>query len=479
MLVAWFATAARADPPLAVTDVTVIDATGGPARHGMTVLIAGDRIAAVRASRRVELPPETEIVDGRGRFLIPGLSDLHVHLTNEPDQTVTRDWMTPMLLAHGVTLVRDMGGDWERIQALRREIEAGTLRGPRIVAAGPFVDGPGFVEDPVRTVEEARRRVEERARLGVDFIKVQANLGPESYRAVLAEAKRQGLTVAGHVPVAVSAFEVARSGQRSIEHSSPILAGDGGVLLGCSSREEELRGELVALERDSAAAGADREKVRARTRELQTRMLDTYDAKRCASLAALLRRKSVWFVPTQIWARRLAPLDAADGIDPLAAVLMPASRRARFVERRAAAIEQTSEETFALRRRIATTTRTLVGTLHRLGVPILAGTDAMDGDVLPGLALHQELEMMVSSGLDPLEALQSATRDAALYLGEGRTRGTIEQGKVADLVLLDADPLEDITNTRRIRAVIAGGKLLSAADRQKLLDEVAEFARTH
>jgi imidazolonepropionase-like amidohydrolase len=175
----------------------------------------------------------------------------------------------------------------------------------------------------------------------------------------------------------------------------------------------------------------------------------------------------------------LAPLDAADGIDPLAAVLMPASRRARFVERRAAAIEQTSEETFALRRRIATTTRTLVGTLHRLGVPILAGTDAMDGDVLPGLALHQELEMMVSSGLDPLEALQSATRDAALYLGEGRTRGTIEKGKVADLVLLDADPLEDVTNTRRIRAVIAGGKLLSAVDRQKLLDEVADFARTH
>ena len=488
MVVASVVAAAVAQPPLAVTDVTVIDGTGRPARPGMTVLIAGDRIAAVDDGRRAELPPDTQVVDGRGRFLIPGLSDLHVHLTNQPDQSLTRDWMMPLLLAHGVTLVRDMGGDWNRIEELRREIAAGTIRGPRIVASGPFVDGPGFVEDPVRTAEEARRRVQELGRLGVDgvagvdgvdFIKVQANLSPESYRAVLAEAKRLGLVVAGHVPVAVSAFEVARSGQRSIEHSSPILAGDGGVLLACSSREDELRRELLAIERDSAAQGADREKLEQRTRELQARLLDTYDAPRCARLAALLRRKNVAFVPTQIWARRLAPLDAGDGLDPLAAALMPASLRARFVERRAAAIEQTSEETFALRRRIAATTRALVGNLDRLGVPILAGTDALDGDVLPGLALHQELELMVSSGLTPLAALQSATRDAALYFGEGRSRGTIEKGKVADLVLLDADPLQDITNTRRIHAVIAGGELLSAADRQKLLDQVAAFAAGH
>jgi imidazolonepropionase-like amidohydrolase len=149
------------------------------------------------------------------------------------------------------------------------------------------------------------------------------------------------------------------------------------------------------------------------------------------------------------------------------------------VERRAASIEQTSEETFALRRRIADTTRDLVATLHRLGVPILAGTDAMDGDVLPGTSLHQELELMVRSGLTPLEALRTATLDAARYFGEASSRGTIEVGKLADLVLLDADPIEDIANTRRIHAVIVGGELLSAAERQRLLDEIAAFASAH
>jgi imidazolonepropionase-like amidohydrolase len=468
-----------AERALAVTGVTVIDATGKPARPGQTVLIEGGRIAAIRDSAHIEVPADAEIVAGEGRFLIPGLADMHLHLANQPEPALTREWMLPMLLAHGITMVRDMGGDWTRIEELRRQLADGGIRGPRIVSPGPFVDGPGFVDEPVRTPQEARTRVGELAQLGVDFIKVQANLSGESYRAAVAEAKRRGLVIAGHVPVAVSAFEVARSGQRSIEHSSPILPGDAGLLLACSTREEELRAETAAIDRDAAAPDADRPALGLRTRELQIAMIESYDARRCARLAAILARRRIWWVPTQIWAQRLTPLDAADAIDPAVAALLPASRRARFVERRAAGIEQTPEEIFVLRRRIAEATRDLVATLHRRGVRLLAGSDALDGDVLPGLALHQELELMVRAGLTPSEALQTATRNAALYLGEAGARGTIEAGKVADLVLLDADPLADIANTRRIHAVIAGGRLISAAERQQLLDAAAVFASSH
>jgi hypothetical protein len=279
--------------------------------------------------------------------------------------------------------------------------------------------------------------------------------------------------------MAVSAAEVAGSGQRSLEHSSPILPGDAGVLLACSSREDQLRAEMVAIDRVSAAADADRQRLRLRTRDLQTRMIETYDAERCRRLGRELARSGVWLVPTLIWARRLAPLDAADGVDPLAAPLMPRSGRDRFAERRAAAIAQTAEETFALRRRIDETTRSLVGSMRELGVRLLAGSDAMDGDVLPGLALHQELELLVGAGASPLEALQAATREPARYLGEEGTRGTIEVGKRADLLLLDADPLANIANTRRIHALIVGGVLLSAADREKLMAEVVRFASSH
>jgi len=402
---------------------------------------------------------------------------MHVHLTNQPDQTISHELLLPLLVAFGVTGVREMGGDWERLQQLRQGVAAGQVIGPRIIAAGPFVDGPGFVDKPVRTPEEARQRVRELKALGVDFIKVQANLSPESYRAVLAEAKPLGLAVAGHVPEAVSAFEAARSGQISIEHSSPILPGDAALLLACSSKEDGLRAELLAIKAEAEKPNADRQQLRLRERALQTQMLESYDARKCASLFALLKQNNVAVVPTQVWGQRFAPLNAEDGVNPAARPFMPAKTLARLEERRAAGIKATTPGTFALRQMIAKQTRELVGALRLSGVRLLAGTDALDGDVLPGLSLHQELELMVQAGLTPLEALQTATRNAAQFFGEDDK--LIAPGKRADLVLLDASPLQEIGNTRQIHAVIYGGKLLAAAQRQELLTKLAVFAGQH
>ena len=470
---------AQISPRLAITNVTVIDASGSAPQSAMTVLIENGRITKLVRTNRAKLPANTETIDGRGKFLIPGLWDMHLHLTNQPNQELSRDWSLPLLVAYGVVGVRDMGGDWQRIQQLRNDIASGKTIGPRIIAPGPFIDGPGFVEKPVNTGDEARRQVRDLKTSGVDFLKVQANLSPESYRAVLAEAKQHGLIVAGHVPEAVSAFEVARAGQRSIEHSSPILPGDGGILLSCSSKEDELRAELLAIKRDSAAPNANRQQLRLRQRTLQTQMLDTYDARKCQGLFALLKQRNVWVVPTQIWAKRLLPLNAEDGIDPRAQALLPQQTSTRFAQRRSEGIKITAPESFALRTRIAEKTRELISAMYRAGVPLLAGTDALDGDVIPGLSLHQELELMVQAGLTPLEALQTATRNAAQYFGTANSRGTIAAGKLADLVLLDADPLANISNTQKIHAVIWQGRLLSAQQRQRLLEQIKRYTDTH
>ncbi len=443
-----------------IRGVTVIDGTGAAARRA-SVVIDGDRIASVRP---LDPPPGAalEVVDGTGLFLIPGLWDMHVHLTVTPDQKVSRDVVLPLFLRYGVVGVRDMGGDPARLEELKKEIAAGRP-GPRIVTPGPFVDGPQDASPmvmPVATEDEARAAVRALAKRRVDFVKVQGGLTLPTWRAVLDEAARAGLSVAGHVPEAVSAWDIARSPQRSIEHVSPVIPGDAGLLLGCSREEETLREELLALSRVAKEKDADRTAIRAARKTLQTRILDTFDTGKADKLAELLAKNGTTVVPTLIFGRSFAPFEAeVDPQMPLDAI--PAEMRERWQKARKAYMDASTPEDLALRKRMDDTSRTLVAQLHRAGVRVLAGSDALDGFDLPGFALHQELALLVSCRLTPMEALQSATRDAARFLGKESDAGTVEAGKRADLVLLSADPLTDIRNTRKIAAVWIGGQRLA------------------
>jgi len=468
---------------LSIAHVTIIDAAGNPPQPDMTVVISGDRITTVAPSSRIKLPANGEVVDGRGKFLIPGLWDSHVHLTLAGNQELTRDWMAPMLIAYGVTTVRDMGGDWKRIQDLRQDIAAGRTAGPRIFAPGPFVDGPPSQTDVntsvVTTADEARAAVHRLKSQGVDFIKVQANLSWTSYRAVMDEAARISIPVAGHVPEAISAFDVVRAGQRSIEHISPVIPGDAGVMLACSRNQEKLRGEMLAQEKLSEDKSVDQQQLRQRRRQLQRQIAETRDDETCANLIALFVQNSVRAVPTQVFGQRFAPLTLDDLPDDDAMKLVPFSTRAHWDDRRKEIISASGPDDFALRRLLFDKSRELVGLMHRAGVILLAGTDAMDAYVLPGAGLHEELELMVEAGLTPLEALQTATRNPAQFMNKLDTLGTIERGKIADLVLLDADPLQQIGNIRRIAAVIVGGRLVSQTQRRELLAKIEAFARQH
>jgi imidazolonepropionase-like amidohydrolase len=405
----------RPQRPLAITHVTVIDATGAPARPDMTVVIADGRIAALGKTADVRPAKEARVLDATGKFLIPGLWDMHGHLTYTTENALA------LLVEHGVTGVRDMGGDLDRIDRWRQEIASGTRLGPHIVRAGPFVDGPkpGLKDRlTVTNAAEARRAVASLKRRGVDFIKVHTGLSRESFFAVADEARKQGLPLAVHLPSGlwyrppgdgVGAAEASDAGAKSLEHVEVLL-------------------ESALYRKGATAKSLDR-------------ALDELTGEAGAALFARLARNRTWYVPTLVAYYRGFVLWSSNPKE---------TAGSRYIHRK---------------------NLDLVQAMHRAGVRILAGSDFSDWALVPGIDLHNELTLLVEAGLTPMEALQAATVEPARFLGTQDSQGTIETGKRADLVLLDADPLEDISHTRKIHSVILGGRLIEvSAWRERLLD---------
>ncbi|HEV8253560.1 MAG TPA: amidohydrolase family protein [Vicinamibacteria bacterium] len=441
---------------IAFTHVTVIDGTGRPPQPDMTVIVRDGRIAAVGPSARTAPPPGARVVDGRGRFVIPGLWDMHVHL-----QLGDTDRMMALFVANGVLGVRDTAAAAEKVFAWREEVASGRRLGPRIVAGGPQLDGP----DPplpeialsVRDAREARAAVERLQKLGADFVKVHDGVPREAYFAVADEARQRGLPFVGHVPPAVTAFEAAEAGQKSIEHLA-------GVIQSLSEKEDEIRAMTFPPPRPG-----DFSAIPARLAIRGNLALDTQDPDRLLRLSALFVRKGVWQVPTLVNGRSRA------FIDELAAAR---DDRLRFASARTRERWKPENDFFAryrtpeyiayikrdFRRRLE-----VIGEMRRRGVRILAGTDVPAPYLYAGFSLHDELALLVEAGLSPMEALQAATSGPAEFLGLSKDEGTVEAGKVANLVVLTADPLQDIRNVGRIESVVMRGRLIDPAERRRML----------
>lgn len=447
---------------LALMHVTVIDVTNGSALSDHTVLVTGNRITAMGPAAKVSVPKNAQVIDAPGKFLIPGLWDMHVHWYD-------RDYYS-LFLANGVTGIRMMWGLPSHHQ-LRKEIEAGQFLGPRMVIASAIIDGPtpywpGSVS--VRTPAEAREAVDREKQKGADFIKVYSLLPREPYFAIAAEAKKLGIPFAGHVPEAVSAEEASDAGQRTFEHLTGILAT-------CSSQEKEL---LEAAQGDLAdmLASGKPSFTGPRQRALREALLSSYDPGKAAQLFARFKKNGTWQCPTLTVLRSSAYSDESSFRDDPRLKYMPASVRNSWAPGNSPGTPVRSPEDYAFSKRAFQKDVELVGAMSRAGVDIIAGTDVLNPFCFPGFSLPDELELYVKAGLSPLEALRTATANPARFLGRETDLGTVESGKLADLVLLDANPLDNINNVRKISAVVYDGNYYSRETLDAMLAKAQDLA---
>ena len=452
------------------TRVSVIDVRTGDVNPNMSVVIEGAQIRAVGKTANTPAPKDSRIVDAAGKYMIPGLWDMHTH-TLRPERL---DRWLPLFIANGVTGVRDMSSplSLEMIRQSDHECQTGQRTGPRIMANGR-VFGGGFPENqaPAGSREEAQASVRELNAAGADFIKVLSFLSRDLFLAVATEAQRQGLAVVGHVPESVPIIEAARAGMKSFEHSY-------GLLQACSTNSDQTAREIqeaIAGKQGTEALGA---LVRTTDRLYGKQAREkTYSERNCIETAAALVRAGMWQCPTLTV--RLAFVRMVDPelqTDARLEYMDEAMRRSwPSLGRVYAGRTPLDASTVADRKIRFEQERRTTALLAARGVPVLAGTDVGNPYVFPGFSLHEEMALLVKAGLSPLAALQAATLNPARFLGREREDdfGAVEEGKVADLVLLSANPLEKIANSERIWAVVANGRYFDRDD----IDHILKMAK--
>ena len=463
-------------PAVAIRAVTVVDVMDGSLRGKQTVLVAGNRITAVGPADQVRIPRDAELVDAAGRYVIPGLWDMHVHSVNPVGvdtanrSLAAQDWHFPLFLAYGVTGVRNMNDGTadvtlELTNTIKRQLAEGSRRGPpRFLSAGPAVDGDPFLgmskKVIVRTAPEARAVVEQLASNGADLVKVYENVSREAYFAIIDEARRRKIPVDGHVPFRITPEEAAAAGHRTVEHPEALATG-------CSTKADAERERFAGVLANYHGLPGS-EKLLLMQIQHYRALYDSRDPAACASAIEAYRDNGVAITADLLVYHYIVQAEQILSDTARLRLVPEAIRRnwANWLD------SETTRELQSILRPIPPLELENVRLANKAGVVLLAATDVDIPMGVPGLSLHEELVRLVEAGLTPLEALQAATLNPARVLGLADSLGRIEPGKLADLVLLDANPLENIRNTQKIDAVVADGKLYRRADLDRLLAEV-------
>lgn len=448
---------------LVVRNATVVNTRDGSLRYGQTIVIADGKILKISSNTSIRAGRTSQTIDATGKYVVPGYLDMHTHALDSIDMQPA-NW--PMMIASGITGIREAGGvpnATVRAKLLNADSAAGHIDAPEVLMT------PGDALSGMTSAAQAIHAVQQRKAQGADFIKV-TSASREVMVATLSEAKAQGLTVAGHLTPALSAMESSQAGMRSIEH----LGSSMGTLLDCSTDEAAIRQALLkgpgltppAIPSFSANAA---------NAVLFQRVLDTYSEEKCQALAHVFVRNETWHVPTLIRVRTLLISDdPAYSSDPGAVYVDKGLLTSwqQGAQRFSTSLSAAERATF---RQYYEQQKVLTKLLKQAGVKMLTGSDVSRISIwlVPGLSLHQDFHELASAGLTPLEVLQMTTLHGAEFLHREATMGTVDEGKRADLVLLDANPLVDVTNLSKIAAVILKGRFFSYDMLEKMKRDVA------
>jgi imidazolonepropionase-like amidohydrolase len=431
-MLAMFGGVHAAEPPaaprvIAIVGARVIPMTGEQVLDDATVLVADGVIRAVGTADTVKIPQGARVIGAQGKFLLPGLSEMHAHVPSGPTPAYARDDVLFLWAANGVTVARGMLGAPEHLQ-LRADLAAHRVLGPRLITAGPSFNG-----NSVKSPEQGAQMVREQKAAGYDFLKLHPGLSRESFLAIAQTAREVGIEFGGHVSQAVGVQLALEQEQQAIDH---------------------LDGYLLAVVPPAAREGQDPNNAG---------LVMKFDPALLPEVVRMTRAAGTWMVPTQtLYENLFGSVSVAE---------LEARPEIRYVPRKlreqyAGSKRQISDNpsvTADFGRRYVDTRRQLIRAFHDGGVGMLLGSDSPQTYNIPGFATHRELVAMVAAGLTPYEALRTATAAPAEFFGARGKFGTIVAGAEADLVLLKSDPLQDIANTQSIEGVMVRGRWLDRA----------------
>jgi len=442
-------------PDIVITNTNVVDVLSGQVRRDQDVVIHDKKITYIGNLGLLHASSVPDIVDGKGKYLIPGLWDMHVHWYNEPT--------LGLFTANGVIGARIMFGQ-EKHKDWKKRIEAGSLIGPHMIVGSPIIDGPHPQWPgswPVGKPGEGKAAIDRVKGEGWEFAKVYTWLSRKAYFEIADEAKKMGVEFEGHQPWGITPIEASNAGQRTIEHL-------GDYTWSMSANADAMIKTL------NECPDADFPTMYLTT---QRDALKTYDPKKAARINRVFVKNGTWQCPTLITLTNISTLsDPLHQQDPRLKYV-PESFASEWRSGVDGRFNIIKPEGFDAAKEVVQGCKRIVGDMNREGVGILAGTDCGNPFCYPGFSLHEEMAIFVECGMTPLEALRTATINSARYMKQESQRGTVEVGKLADLALLDANPLTDIKNTTRVRAVVQGGRLFRRSDLDNLLLIAEESCR--
>ena len=422
----------------AFINVNVVPMTSEIVVEAQTVIVAAGRIAAIGDVDSIPVPEDATVVDGTDRFLMPGLAEMHAHVPNVGTESLDR--VLTLFVANGVTTIRGMLGRQSHL-TLRQQLLDEQRFGPRLITSGPSLNG-----NTVKGPADAARKVRDQHAAGYDFVKIHPGLSAEEYAAIAATAAEVGMPFAGHVPVAVGVEGALEADMATIDHLDGYMAA------------------LMPADTDTSGGYGGFFGVLLAGQIVEARIPE---------IAARTAAAGTWNVPTEALIEHLvsdvAPVELGSRPEMR---YMPAATVARWVQ---AKEQQLAERGFdaTVGARAIEVRRKLILALHQAGAGLLLGSDAPQVFNVPGFSLHRELAFLVAAGLTPYEALRTGTTAVAEFLGTNA--GVLAVGRDADLVLLDANPLQDIDNSRRVHGVMVRGIWYSPAD---LAERLAAFEST-